>query len=252
MSASSRAIEPLGAGRGFGARATGRRVLALARFALRTNVRMWITRAGLAGAAAVILLGSFLSWRHGGGWRPDPDLSFLGWLTGMLFVMRSGLEEQNQTGLTTFLRHNLAAPGEHALAGALALVATLALYTGFAFVVMLAGGDAVGSAAWRAWFWLLVGAAFLPFIPMVEAVARFRLPAVLPALFYLALLVVLSLTLGETRATALFGASADPAVPASSLPVAARAGAILLGGFTAYVGGTMLLDRVRRWRRERG
>ncbi len=223
-----------------------RRVLALAVFAARTNARMWVSRAGVAGGVATILLGAALRWNAGYGWSADADLAFNGFLIMALFTLRSGLEEQVGTGLSTFIRHNFASPAEHALAGSLSLVATLLGCAGVSLLVLIVaqGGD-LAASLWTVWHWLLLGAMILPFVPMVEAVARFRLPAVLPAIGYFALLVILSLTIGEERAMAFFAGGGNQADPASSLPFAARAGAFLALGFAAYVGGTGALARLR-------
>ncbi len=228
---------------------TARTTLALAAFALRTNLRMWLTRAGFTGAGAIIMLAAFLPWRAGSGWHADSDLAGYGYFVGLLFALRSGLEEQRETGLVTFLRHNLVSPVEHAVAGSLALVATGVIYTVFALLVMvLAGAGGLATVFRELGSWLFWAALVLPFIPMVEAVARLRLPAVLPFVVFMALLVVLHLALGEARALMLTRGTSDITRAAPLLPRLLRVATAFAGGFGLYIGGTAVAARARSLR----
>ncbi len=214
------------------------RAAALAIFAFRTNVRSPITLGGLLAFGAISMLGPLLSLRSGQGWALDPDLLFYGYLTGGLFVLRSGLEQQRECGLQMYLRHNFATPLEHGLGAVLALLATWALLTGVLVVVALAGsgGDAA-SALWYAWALGVPLTLLLPFALMVEGVSTLRIPMIVPVLAYLVLAVFLALTVGEARMAAVLGLSPERGNPASSLDLAVRAGVMVPLGMSLFLAG---------------
>jgi hypothetical protein len=220
------------------------RSMALAAFAMRTNFRSAIARGGLVAFAGIAALGPILSWHNGQGWAVDADLLFYGYLTGALFALRSGLEQQRETGLMTFLRHNFATPGEHAVGAVLALVGGWLLLTAALFVLGLAfsAGD-YGAAGWHAWTFGLALSLLLPFVIAVESVSAFRIPLILPVIGYMALAVVLALTVGEERMVAILGITADRADPASSLRLATRAGLVVPLGMAAFVVATWAPSR---------
>lgn len=186
------------------------RSMALARFALASNLGHWLTRGGLLAGAAVMALGPLLSLRRGNGWSFDADVGFMGFVIMALFAARSGYRDQRDLGLATFIRHNMASRLEHALGLVLALVATWACICVAAFVTvgLLAAADPT-TAGWHAasWYtaaWGLRLLVLLGFVPLVEAIASLRLPLVLPVLAYWGLVITLTVLLSEDRAIALF------------------------------------------------
>lgn len=222
------------------------RISALARFAIRTNLRAPVTRGGLLALAAIAALGPIGSSTSGRGWALDADLLFYGYLTGALFVLRSGLEQQRGSGLLTYLRHNFASPMEHALGMVLSLLGSWLLLSATAFLLalLLSAGD-IGAAAWYTWVFGLAAATLLPFVLMVESVASFRIPMLVPVLGYLALIIVVSIALDPERMVAILGFGADRSDPASSLRLAVRTGAALSVGLAAFLGGTWARSRRR-------
>ena len=227
-----------------------RRVLALARHSVHTNLRTPFTWAGAALLIAVSLLGPVIALRNHGGWAFDPEMLGTGFAFGALFVVRSGLVEQRMGGLQDFLRVNYLTPSEHVLAAVLSLTATWLLYTAFALAVALVlSGDAAW-AAWTVWLLALTLAMLLPFALMVECASDLRTPLFVPGFIYFAALFALAAALGYQRMAALLGLNADRAWPASSLPLAARAGVSLVVGFALVLLVTWARARGRR-RRER-
>lgn len=181
-----------------------RRIAALARFAVASNLGRWMTRVGILAGIGIMTLGSLLSVQHGAGWTFDDDFGFMGFFVMALFAVRSGLEEQREQGLTTFTSYNLARRSEHALGfvcAALVVWATVVV-AGFLGIVVASGGDLV-TASWTATAWGLRLLILLGFVPLVEAMAAIRLPLLLPALVYLGTVVSLTLLLSEERALSL-------------------------------------------------
>lgn len=213
--------------------------MAVARYALHTNLLTPFTWVGLALLAVVTLLGPAASVTSQGTWSFQPGLLGTGFVFGALFVFRSGLVEQRMGGLQTFLRENFISPMEHVLG---AIISLLATWVGFAlctFLLALAvsAGD-VGMAAWMAWVLFLASGLMLPFVLLVEAVSELRTPLFVPAFMYFAALLVMSAWLGQPRTSAILGLELDPARPSSSIPLAARTAAVLLLGFAAVLAGT--------------
>jgi hypothetical protein len=222
------------------------RTVALASFAIRANLRSYLTVGGLLAFVAIALVGSVASLRSGHGWALDPDLLFYGYLTGGLFVLRSGLEQQREAGLQTYLRHNFCTPLEHGAGAALALMGTWLLLTGLLFLLgLLCSAGDLAAAAWYAWAFGLALALLLPFIITVEAVSSLRIPMILPVIGYLTLMVILALTVGEARMVAILGVSVDRTDPASSLGLAGRAGVVVTAGMGTFLATVALLDRRR-------
>lgn len=224
------------------------RSVALAGFAIRTNLRSAIALGGGLAFAAIGGLGPVISLRNGHGWAVDPDLLFYGYLTGALFVLRSGIEQQRECGLQTYLRHNFASPLEHGLGAVLSLVGSWLLLTGLLFMLTLifSAGDA-SSAAWYAWAFGLPLALLLPFLLMVESTSSLRIPMIVPVIGYMALAVTLALTVGETRTAAILGFSVDRGDPATSLRLAVRVGVVVPVGMALFLAAVWL--RGRRGRR---
>jgi hypothetical protein len=212
------------------------RSMALGCFAVRTNLRSPMALGGLVACVVVATLGPLLSWTGGRGWLLEGDLLFYAYLVGGLFVLRSGVEQQREGGLQSYIRHNLATPVEHALGAVLALLGAWLLLTGLLFLMalLLSMGD-VATAAWYAWTFGLGLGLFLPFTLMVESVSSFRIPLVLPLILYMALAVGLALTVGEARTAAILGISANRSDPASSLRLAARVALVAPLGFAVFV-----------------
>lgn len=202
------------------------RVVAVAGFAVRTNGRMWVTRAGLLAGTAIVLLGPLLSTSSGRGWVLDPNLGFFGVLVAAIFGLRSGLEEQRESGLALFLRHNLVSPVEHAAGLVLGLLVTWLLLCAWAFVLVLASGGDPAAAAWHASAWGLRALVLLGALPLVESVSTLRTPFILPVLLYLGLIVGSSIAVGEETALAWF-APVERGDPGSLLPLATQAAASL-------------------------
>lgn len=229
-----------------------RRVLAVARYAIHTNVRTPFTWTGAALLVGVALIGPVISLRNHGIWGFDPQMLGTGYAFGALFVIRSGLVEQRVGGVGDFLRVNFMGPVEHMAAAILSLLAAWLLYSGFAFVVALALsiGD-LGLAAWTVWLLLLTLGLLLPFALMVECVSDLRTPLFVPGFIYFAAMLSLSATLGYARTATLLGLNADRSWPASSLPLAARAGVALVAGLAVVLAATWLRGRGRTERLRR-
>jgi hypothetical protein len=223
---------------------TAARAAALAVFAMRANLRSPMAVGGALAFAAIAALGPLASVSNGHGWVLDPDLLFYGYLTGSLFALRSGLEQQRDAGLQTYLRHNFATPVEHALGAVLSLVGTWLVLTGLLFLLaaLYSGGD-LGSAAWLAWSHGLGIAVLLPFVVMVESVSASRIPLLLPVLAYLALAMLLAAVIGAERMVAILGTGGSPSDPRSWLHLAARAAVVVLPGMALFLAGTWLLAR---------
>jgi hypothetical protein len=217
----------------------------VARHAVRTNFRQPVTRAGLAAFAAVAAL-AVLAGDADDIRSVDADLLHTGFLVAALFVLRSGLEDHREGDLGVFLGHNFMSPAEYAAGMALSLLGSFGLLLAFGFLVALAAS--AGHAVYAAWFFAgnaLRIALLLPFILWVEAVSRFRIPLLVPGLVYLALAVVLALTVGEARMVEIVGPAGDPGRPATWIPLAVRAGVILPAGLGAFVAAAWLRGRRR-------
>ena len=215
-------------------------VVAIAGFALLTNLRSWGTRLGIIAGVAIVMLGSAVTWHGGRGWTLDRDLGFYGCFVAALFLLRSGLEAQRATNLDTFLQRDLASPVQHSLGMAVSLLAAWGLFCAgtFATLLLASAGD-IGTAAWYTASWGLRLLLLLGFVLWVEAFATIRLPLLLPALIYFGLLLVLTLVLDEERAMALFLA-VDRSRPSGLL----RLGAHALGGFVLSTGLFTLVSAI--------
>jgi hypothetical protein len=214
----------------------GSRSLALAWFSLRTNLRAPGSVGGVLALVAIAALGPVGSYASGRGWGLEPDLLFYGYLTGGLFVLRSGLEQQREGGLATYLRHNFTPPMEHAVGMVLSLLGSWLALTAVMFVVALAAsaGD-LGAAAWYTSIFGLSLAMLVPFVVMVEAVASFRIPMLVPVLGFIALVIILAMAVGEERTVAILGIRVERGDPASLLGLAGRTLAVAGTGFAAFL-----------------
>lgn len=219
---------------------------AVALFAARSNFRSTISRVGAVAVVAIAALGTFGQWTAGRGLTLDPDFLFLAYLTGALFILRSGLEQQRECDLVTFLRHNLTRPTDHAVGMVLSLLTSWVALTMLIFLLTLSLslGD-LASAAWFAASFALPAAMLLPFALLVESVSGFRLPFLLPVLGYIVLAAVLTLTLGEERMVSLLRFDVDRGDPGSMLRLAARATTVLVVGMGAYLATVSVRHRDR-------
>jgi hypothetical protein len=212
------------------------RCWAMAGFAIRTNLRSPMTAGGMVAFAAIAALGPIAAVKNGQGPALDPDLLFYGYITGGLFVLRSGLAQQRECGLQTYLRHNFTTAAEHGLGAVLSLLGTWLILTGALFLLALAysAGDAA-SATWYAWSFGLALALLLPFVIMAESVSTLRIPLLLPVIGVMALAVVLTVALGEARMAAILVFSAERGDPASSMRLAGRVGVVVPAGMGLYL-----------------
>lgn len=220
------------------------RSIAVAEFAVRANLRSGLAIGGLAAFAAIAMLGPVASLRNGNGWVLDADLLFYGYLTGGLFFLRSGLEQQREAGLQTYLRHNFCTPLEHALGAVLSLMGSWLILTAALWLAGLLGsaGD-LATATWYAWAFGLALAVLLPFVLVVESTATLRLPLILPVIGYFTLAIVLALTLGEVRMAELLGFTVERGDLSSSLRLAGRVAVVLPVGMALYLAGVALRSR---------
>jgi len=215
-----------------------RRAIALAGFAARTNLRTPLTWIGFGSLVALTLVGMLSSRLDEGTWQIDPAFLFYGYALAALFVVRSGLVEQREGGLETFLRVNFLGPLEHlaailvsAGASSLALTACTLLLAS-----LLSAGD-VATASWYAWSYGLRVVMLIPFVVMVESVSTLRIPLFPPALAWFGSIVLLSFVLGEEQAVALMSPPVEVGDFGSTVPIALRAGAGLLAGCASLVVG---------------
>lgn len=181
------------------------RILAVARFALWTNLRQGLTRGGILLGIFLMLAGPVVAVARDLAWDFDEQFGFFGFLVIALFGLRSGLQAQRELGMMTFFRLNLLRPTEHALAMVLSLLGSWVALCTVAFVAILViSGGRTGVAAWYTASWGIRTLLLLGFVPLVERIASFRLPLFVPALAYMTLLVILTLLLPEAEAIALF------------------------------------------------
>lgn len=181
------------------------RIVAVARFALWTNLRRGLTRGGGVLGIFLMLLGPVIAMARDLAWSFDEQFGFFGFLVIALFGLRSGLQEQKELGMMTFFRLNFLRPVEHALALVLSLLGSwVALCTVTFLAILIISGGRVGLAGWFAASWGVRTLLLLGFVPLVERVASFRLPLFVPALAYMTLLVTSTLLLPEAEAIALF------------------------------------------------
>lgn len=181
------------------------RVLAIARFALWTNLRRGLTRGGIALGILLMALGPVVALANDLAWGFDEQFGFFGFLVIALFGLRSGLQEQRELGMTTFFRCNVLRPVEHALAMVLSLLGAWVAICAVVFLaILIISGGRAGLAGWYTASWGIRTLLLLGFVPLVERVASFRLPLFLPALAYVTLVVAMTLLLPEAEAIALF------------------------------------------------
>ncbi|MEJ2504050.1 MAG: hypothetical protein P8177_12200 [Gemmatimonadota bacterium] len=202
------------------------RIGALAVFSARANLRLWTTRVGLLFGLAITALGAFVSLRTGRGWRLDPDLAFYGFLVALIFGLRSGLEQQRESGFAAFLRYELVPPLPYAAAmlGSAVLTWAALCIGAFLALAILSLGD-LGASAWLVASWALRSAILMGFVPLTERVLSVRLPFIVPVAVYFLLLIQLTFVLGESATMKLFVA-VDRSDPATLLPLAAQAASV--------------------------
>lgn len=223
------------------------RILDVAGFTLLTNLRSGLIRGGIVLGSMLMLAGPAIAVGTGRAWSFDGQFGFFGFLVIALFGLRSGLQEQRELGMLVFFRHNVLRPVEHALAMLLGLLGSWAAICAITFLSILAiSGGAVELAAWYAASWGLRALLLLGFVPLVERVASFRLPLLVPALGYLVLLVALSILLPEARAMAWF-IPTEPGDGDALRRLGLQAGAVLAVCAALVLLITATEPRVRRW-----
>lgn len=201
-----------------------RRIRALARYALAGTLRTPYTWAAAGLLVAMTLLGLYSSARRGLGWQLSPSFLADGALLAAVFGLRSGLIDQRVSGVRTFLRMNLVTPAEH-MAGMTAsllgcwLLLCAALFT---LAALLPGGGPA-TAAWETWLFVLRTLPLLPLVLVMETVSDIQLPFFVPALLWVALVLVLIALLGEARAMAVMNPPVAHLDYGSTLPRAVRA-----------------------------
>jgi hypothetical protein len=222
------------------------RSAAIGRFALASNLGRWGTRGGLVAGVLVMLVGTGLSLSRGAGWNLDDEFGFMGFFILALFATRSGLEEQRERELTTFVAYNLASRVEHALGLLLSILGAWVVVCAVGFLgLLIAGGGDSSLAAWTVGVWGLRLLLILGLVPVVEAVASVRIPLIVPALFYLALMVALPFLIGEDRAIQLL-ATAERGDLASYGQLALQSIIVFAALSTLFVAGFTALPTLRR------
>lgn len=212
-----------------------RRAIAIGAFAFRSNARSRMTRAGVAGGLLILLMGPVASLATGRGWELDPALAFYGLLVMLIFGLRSGLGSHRDGDFDVFLTQNMATPTEYAIGLIASLLATWAIIVLGTFLALIgaSGGD-VSSAAWYASSWGARSAVLIGLIPLMERVATFRMPFVLPALGYFTTLILLSVVLGEVRARELL-ITVQREDPGTLLALIGQALVVTCLGFATFV-----------------
>ncbi len=226
------------------------RVWALGVFGFRSNLRLWLTRAGSGAGAGILLLGPVVSLMTGRGWIVDSTLAFYGLVIALLFGLRSGLALQRGGDLDLFLVHNLVPRVVHAAGMVVSLLLTwLATLGGtFGALTLVSGGD-LGLAAWHTTAWGLRSAVPLGFVVIAERVSTLRLPLVLPVFAYVLTVVAATVLIGEEQALELF-VMTDRADPGTLVPLARQAMVLTAVTFGGFLAAAALQDR--RGRRRRG
>ena len=221
-----------------------RRVAALAVFTARANLRMWTTRIGLLFGLGIVTLGGVVSVRAGRGWALDLDLAFYGVLVALLFGLRSGLEQQRESGLTEFLRHDMVRPVPYAAAmlGSVVLAWVALFFAAFLALWVLSLGDA-GTAGWLVASWALRSALLIGWVPLTERFLSIRLPFIVPVAVYFLAMIQLTLVLGEDEMMRLFAAT-DRGDPASLLPLARQAALALPLAGLVFLGVAAIEQRL--------
>lgn len=215
------------------------RSVALGRYALAANFRAPLARIGLVLVVVLALIGLLSQILRDGGWKVDPPFLFYGYALGGIFVVRSGLAEQREGELQTFLRLNFVTPVVHMLGAILSVLGSWLILTGFTFIVAaaLSAGD-VRMAAWFAWSYGLRIGMLLPLVLMVESVSTLRIPLFLPGVVWFAALITLTGVVGEERAIAIMSPAVEAGDFGSTVPIAVRAAGALVVGFLLVLAGT--------------
>lgn len=222
------------------------RTLAVAAHMARCSLRSGLTRAGLGAIVLIPLLGPVASLTRGGGWTLDRELYLCGFVVGSLLAIRSGLGEQRERALDTFLRCNFVTRSEHALAVLLSLVTAWAAVCGMGLLAALvASGADLRLAAWATGTLAARSALLLPLVPPVEAVSRLRTPFLVAALAAIAVGLGLSVVAGEPTLLRVFGSPGEPGDLGALGPLSARAVLVMAPGFAAYLAAAALPARCR-------
>lgn len=221
-----------------------RRIVALARYAAANNLRTPYTWVGGLLLLAMALLGLWSSARSGDGWGLDPSMTVDGALLAAMFGIRSGLIAQRTGGFQTYVRMNFASPMEH-MAGAIGalLVSWLLVCAGLFVLCLVLPGGGLAEAAWEASAFAARTGLLLPFVIMAESVTTIEIPFFLPALLYFAILVVLTLTIGEVEAITAFAPPVHPLDYGTLTPHVVRLAISWTAGFGAILGTVWIRAR---------
>jgi hypothetical protein len=216
----------------------------VARHAVATNAATPLTWIGLLAFAFTATVGLASSHARDGVLAIDPPFLFYGGVVGAILALRSGLSAQREGGLDTFLRLNFMSPLAHTGGIVLGLLGSWALFCAFAFVLalLLSGGE-VATAAWYAWSLGLRIGMLLPFVIVVEATSSLRIPLFVPTAAWFALLIGLSLAVGEDRAVALMSPPVELGDFRSTLPILARSASVMAVGFGVLMAASGLRSR---------
>lgn len=227
------------------------RILSLAVFASRANLRGGLTVGGILLGIVVMLVGPLVAVSRDLAWSYDRQFGFFGFAVLALFTVRSGYQEQRELGLAVYFRQNVGSSLEHALAMVISVIAAWAAVCVLGFLAFLAisGGD-MDLSAWYTASWGLRTLLLVGFVPLVEHAAAFRLPFLVPALAYLVLLIALSILLPEAEALALFVPT--PTGDTAALAHLARQVTVVLPTATAAFVLLVLVDPWLRRRLDRG
>lgn len=222
------------------------RIVALAAHMTRCSLRAGLVRAGFGALIVITLLGPVASLTRGAGWALDRELYLCGFLVGSLLALRSGLGDQRERALDTFLRVNFVTRFEHALAVVLSLLALWASVCGAALLAALVASAAdLRLAAWATGSLAARSAMLLPLVPPVEATTRLRVPFLVAVLAAVAAGLGISVVGGEAALLRLVGSPGEPGDLGALPPLAARAALSLATGFAAYLAVAALPDRYR-------
>jgi hypothetical protein len=131
---------------------------------------------------------------------------------------------------------NFASPVEH-MSGAIGalLVNWLLVCAGLFVVCLILPGGGPAEAAWQASAFATRTGQLLPFVIMAESATTIEIPFFLPALIYMAIIVVLTFTLGEVETMAAFAPPVQPYHYATLTPYVVRSAISWGAGFGAIL-----------------
>lgn len=219
------------------------RSMAVAAYMLRCGGRLGLTRAGLGALVLLTLLGPLASLSRGAGWAFDPEIHLLGFLVGSMGAIRSGLAEQRENRLDTYLKVNFLSRREHALGVVISLIVSWAAVCVTGIVASVAASADLRLALWATGALAARTALLLPIVPLAEATTRLRVPFLLPVLLAVAGAISLSVLAGEGLMLRVLGSPGAPGDLRALPPLFARAAAVAVPGFGLYLVLAAIQDR---------